>query len=138
MDLENIIYNVVAILAIGMLILSIGSIIIKFIKYKKQLGMDWEDTSTTKKGWITTNGRFTGKINEQPGRITKAGIETYSYKEYEFEFFANEKMYKSWYTFYPMPEPEGIEENISVEVEYNKNRPWRCNIIKIKDWDLEN
>lgn len=127
--------DIIAVYALKIVILALlgiglAELVYQFVRYRRQLRLGDEYNPAEKKGWVTTTGKFTGRINDA-GIITKIGIRKQPYKEYEVEYYVSGEPYRKWYKFYPAPEPPNIEEDISVVVAYCEKKPWIFDIVEI-------
>lgn len=132
MGVNDITGYVLGVIVIALVCIPLMRMVWEFVQYRKKLRSDEEYNPARKKGWVTTTGKFTGKINEHPTRITKTGLSQQPYKEYEVEYYVNGEAYKKWYKFYPAPEPPYIGGDISVVVAYCERKPWDFEVVEIK------
>lgn len=123
---------VLKIVILALLGIELVRTVYQFVRYRRQLRTGEEYNSAEKKGWVTTTGKFTGKMNDA-AIITKTGSQKQPCKEYEVEYYVGGEIYRKWYKFYPAPDPLNIEEGISVVVTYCEKKPWMFDIVEI-DW----
>lgn len=131
MRVNDIAGYILGVFVIAVVCVPLIRIVWDFVQYRKKLGSDEEYSPAQRKGWVTTTGKFTGRINEHPTRVTKAGLAQQPYKEYEVEYYVNGETYKKWYKFYPAPEPPYIDGDISVVVAYCERKPWDFDVVEI-------
>ncbi|MDE7367179.1 MAG: hypothetical protein K2N24_07480 [Lachnospiraceae bacterium] len=131
MRAEDIIRYGLGSFCIVLIVICLGKMVYQYVQYRRQLRSGEEYNPAKKKGWVTTTGRFTGRINSHPSVITKLGLKEQPYKEYEVEYYVDGKTYQKWYKFYPTPEPEDVEGDISIVVAYCEKKPWMFDIVEI-------
>lgn len=74
--------------------------------------------------WIETTAVFTGKF-EQAVTFTKYGTKQQNYNRYEIVYSAGDKQCSSWYSFYPVPDPDAKSlEGTTMRIRYNKRKPY--------------
>ena len=74
--------------------------------------------------WEETTAVFTGKF-EQAVRFTKYGTKQQIYNRYEIVYIAGDKECRSWYSFYPVPDPDARTlEGSPMRIRYYKRKPY--------------
>ena len=74
--------------------------------------------------WEETTAVFTGKF-EQAVTFTKYGTKQQSYNRYEIVYIAGDKECRSWYSFYPVSDPDARTlEGSPMRIRYNKRKPY--------------
>ncbi len=130
MDIKMLFFYIFSILlTIGVIAWFVG-IVVYFIMYQKRLHSDDDGSTKSKKGWIKTVGTYTGK-SRHVNAYSRVEAKSRDYLEYEIKYFAENKAYSGWYSFYPVPDPDFWEEGISVSLQYLEKKPWRFEIIEI-------
>ncbi len=78
----------------------------------------------SRENWEETTAVFTGKF-EQAVTFTKYGTKQQSYYRYEIVYIAGDKECRSWYSFYPVPDPDARTlEGSPMRIRYNKRKPY--------------
>ncbi|MBR6403136.1 MAG: hypothetical protein IKS48_07100 [Eubacterium sp.] len=75
-------------------------------------------------GWENSTATFTGKT-DMAYSYTKLGSQVKEYKRYEVVYNANDKQVNSWYTFFPVPDPD--PETLigtTMKIRYKRSRPY--------------
>lgn len=130
MSVKIIIFYIFSILLTLFLIACFVGMVVYFIIYQKRLHSDENDGSDLKKGWIQTTGTFTGKSRNVVS-YSRVGVKNEDYLEYEIRYLVGDKTYCGWYSFYPLPDSDFLEEGVSVSLRYSKKRPWKFEILEI-------
>lgn len=72
---------------------------------------------------VETTTTFTGNV-EQAVTFTQYGTKKQSYNQYEIVYQAGDKECRSWYSFYPAPEPDvSALQGTTMRIRYNKGKP---------------
>lgn len=74
--------------------------------------------------WVETTATFTGNV-EQAVTFTQYGTKKQSYNQYEIVYQTGDKECRSWYSFYPVPEPDvSALQGTTMRIRYNKRKPY--------------
>ena len=86
---------------------------------------------------VATTATFTGR-RRKARILSKSGILTKNYYEYELVYMGEGKKRCVWHVFYPLPDPEleGLEGS-TVRIKYSKKKPYRYEINEEGMFDLE-
>jgi hypothetical protein len=74
--------------------------------------------------WVETTATFTGKF-EQAVAYTKYGTKPKNYNRYEIIYMTGDEQRHSWYSFYPVPDPDAESiKGMTMRIRYNKRKPF--------------
>lgn len=74
--------------------------------------------------WIEAIATFTG-LCEKAVTYTKYGTKQQDYNRYEVVYMTGDKQCHSWYSFYPIPDPDAESlKGTTMRIRYNKRRPF--------------